>query len=64
MADSQRAWMDGLDLRKTLAGQRRRRLTPEQIDEVGEALAKGVSPQELALKYGVTAHTIRRYKPA
>jgi DNA invertase Pin-like site-specific DNA recombinase len=59
----ERTWMDGLDLRKTLAGQRRRRLTPEQIDEVRQALADGTGPQELALKYGVSVHTIRRYKP-
>lgn len=53
-----------LDLRKGIRGQRARRLSPQQIDEVRQALTDGATPQELALKYAVTASAIRRYRPA
>jgi len=52
-----------LNLRKGIRGQRRRILTPQQIDDIRQALTDGASPQELALKHGVTADTIRRYRP-
>jgi DNA invertase Pin-like site-specific DNA recombinase len=42
----------------------RRKLTPHQIDEIRQALADGdTTVQELAAKYGVSTHTIRRYQP-
>ncbi len=55
-------WKD-IDLRKPLRGQRARRLSPQQIDAIRDALAGGATPQELAVEYGVTAAAIRRYRP-
>ncbi|MGW0626486.1 helix-turn-helix domain-containing protein [Streptomyces sp. NPDC002758] len=40
-----------------------RKLTPQQIGEVRQALTDGATVQALALKYGVSVRTIRRYKP-
>lgn len=55
-------WKD-IDLSKPLRGQRARRLSPQRIDAIRDALAEGATPQELAIAYGVTAGTIRRYRP-
>jgi DNA-binding CsgD family transcriptional regulator len=62
--EQQRSWNSQHDLSKSLPGQRARRLTPQQIDEVRQALTDGASPQDLAAQYGVSIWTIRRYKAA
>ncbi|TXJ78578.1 Hin recombinase [Streptomyces lavendulae] len=61
MTPEDRGWPP-LNLRKPLRNQRPRRITPQQIDEIRQALANGATPQELAVRYGVTARTIRRYR--
>lgn len=63
MNDRPRTLWAHIDLSKPLRGQRRRRLSPQQIEAIRDALTDGSSPQELALTYGVTAATIRRYQP-
>jgi DNA-binding transcriptional regulator YiaG len=60
--EQQRAWNEKHDLSKNLPGQRRRRLTPQQIDEIRQATADGTPVQDLAARYGVTVWTIRRYR--
>ena len=61
MTPTERGWKP-LDLRKPLRGQRARRLTPQQISEIRQALADGATPQELAVQYGVTAGRIRQLR--
>ncbi|MFE2073672.1 Hin recombinase [Streptomyces misionensis] len=61
MTPEERGWKP-LDLRKPLRKERSRQITPQQIDEIRKALADGATPQELAVRYGVTARTIRRYR--
>jgi DNA-binding CsgD family transcriptional regulator len=61
--DRQRAWNGRHHhLGRSLPGQRRRRLTPQQIDEIRQATADGASLQDLAARYGVSVWTIRRYR--
>lgn len=40
-----------------------RKLTPQQIDEIRQAFTDGATTKELAARYGVSYHTIHRYKP-
>ncbi|WP_199572681.1 hypothetical protein [Streptomyces murinus] len=61
MTPEERGWPP-LNLRKPLRNQRPRQITPQQIDEIRQALANGATPQELAVRYRVTASTIRRYR--
>lgn len=61
MTSTPRGWKP-LNLRAPLRGQRARRLTPQQIDEIRRALADGDTPQELAIRYGVTAGRIRQLR--
>lgn len=61
--EQQRRWNDRGPLSGSIRGQRPRRLSPQQIDEIRQALSDGTSAQELAAQYRVTASTIRRYRP-
>lgn len=62
--DNARAWARGSDRmwpRDTFAP---RKLSPQQIDEIKQRHDDGDTVQTLALAYGVTAATIRRYTAA
>lgn len=61
--ERQRDWNSRGPLNTSTRGQRPRRLSPQQIDEVRQALADGTGATDLAAQYGVSVWTIRRYKP-
>ena len=58
----QRDWNDRGPLSNSIRGQRRRRLNPQQITDIAQALADGTHPTDLAAQYGVSVWTIRRYR--
>jgi transposase len=61
-SDRQRAWNERGPLATSIRGQRPRRLSPQQIDQVRQALIDGARPQDLAAEYVVSVWTIRRYR--
>lgn len=63
VSDRQRDWNERGPLSSSIRGQRPRRLSPQQIDEVRRALADGTRATDLAAQYGVSVWTIRRYRP-
>jgi transposase len=60
--EQQRDWNNRGPLGASLRGQRPRRLSPQQIDEVRQALADGARATDLAAQYEVSVWTIRRYR--
>ena len=63
-SEQQHRWNGKHHLGKSLPGQRARRLSPQQISDIAQALADGAHPQDLAAQYGVSVWTIRRYRPS
>jgi len=61
--EQQRDWNERGPLGQSIRGQRPRRLSPQQIDDIRQALADGTGVQDLAAQYGVSSWTIRRYRP-
>ncbi|GAA2199829.1 MULTISPECIES: helix-turn-helix domain-containing protein [Streptomyces] len=57
--DQQRAWNSG---GRTPPGHKPSKVTPAQRDEICRRLAANESPQALAAEYGVSVHTIYRYR--
>jgi transposase len=60
--EQQRDWNNRGPLSGSIRGQRPRRLSPRQIDEVRQALADGARATDLAAQYEVSVWTIRRYR--
>lgn len=60
--DGQREWGRGQERMKPRE-RTARKLTPAQIDEIRQRLRDGANAKDLALEYGVTASTIREYRP-
>lgn len=61
--EQQRDWNNRGPLSTSPRGQRPRRLSPQQIDEIAQALTDGARATDLAARYGVSVWTIRRYRP-
>jgi hypothetical protein len=60
--EQQRDWNNRGPLASSIRGQRPRRLSPQQIDDVRQALTDGAHATDLAAQYGVSVWTIRRYR--
>jgi DNA invertase Pin-like site-specific DNA recombinase len=64
MATSGREWMDWQDrMQPRERSLHRRKLSPQQIDDIRRRRGEGESARTLALEYGVTTSLIRRYAP-